>query len=65
MIMQIKDQRKKTCKKCKGMGHFQIYEAPCIKRKYCDCETGKKRKKFIEEQTKTKDVEPIWELFSL
>ncbi len=61
--MQSKESPKEVCKKCGGMGHFLSYEAPHVKRKYCDCETGKKRKNFIKEQLKTKDVRPVWELF--
>ena len=61
--MQNKESPKEVCKKCKGIGYFQIYETPHVKRKYCDCETGEKRKKFIEAQIKTKDVDPVWELF--
>jgi len=56
---------KKTCRRCNGMGHALHYEAPRVIRKYCDCETGKKMEKFIKEQIKTMDNEPVWELLSL
>jgi hypothetical protein len=46
------------------MGHFQVYEVPCVKRRYCDCETGKKQEEYIASITPTR-VEPIWELFVL
>jgi len=61
--MQNNDPLKKICRKCGGMGHFLSYEAPHVKRKYCDCETAKIRKEFITKQIKTKDDDPIWELF--
>jgi hypothetical protein len=57
--------RKRACKKCEGIGHVTVYEAPHVVRKYCDCETGKMREEFIKEQIKTNDVEPVWELFNL
>ena len=63
--MQNKESPKEVCKKCGGLGHYLSYEAPHVVRKYCDCETGKKRKKFIEEQFKAKETDPVWELFSL
>ncbi len=63
--MQTKEPQKKVCKKCNGIGHVLVYEAPCVMRKYCICETGKKREEFIKKQIKTKDVEPVWELLSL
>ena len=63
--MQNDDPPKKICRKCSGIGHTMVYEAPHVKRKYCDCEIGKKRKKFIQDQIKTKDVEPVWELLTL
>ena len=47
------------------MGHTLVYEAPHVKRRCCDCETGKKQKEFIIKQIETKDVAPVWELFSL
>ena len=53
------------CKKCGGIGHFSSHEPARVVRKYCDCETGKKRKKFIEEQLKAKDTDPVWELLTL
>ena len=65
MTMQTEESYKKTCRRCGGMGHFLSYEAPHVKRKYCDCETGKKGENFIKEQLKTKDVQPVWELFTI
>lgn len=65
MIIQNKESSKRVCKKCGGIGHFSSHEPARVVRKYCDCETGKKRKKFIEEQTKIKDVEPVWELLTI
>ena len=63
--MQNKEPQKKICRVCDGIGHMMVYEAPCVKRKYCDCETGKKQKEFIKKQIKTKDIEPVWELFTI
>ena len=63
--MPAKEPQKKVCRRCARMGHFLVYKAPLVKRRCCDCETGKRRKEFIDKQIKTKDVEPIWELFTL
>jgi len=63
--MPTEETKKKLCKKCGGIGHFSSYEPPRVVRKCCDCETGKKRKKFIEKQIGARDNEPVWELFSL
>ena len=63
--MQNKEQQKKICRKCGGIGHLMVYEAHYVKRKYCDCETGKKQKEFVEEQVKIKDIEPVWELLTI
>jgi hypothetical protein len=60
-----KDPLKHACKKCEGIGHIMSYVAPRVVRVYCDCETGKKREKFIEEQIKTNNVEPVWELLTI
>tara|TARA_R110002110_G_C13039005_1_gene679635 strand:- start:49 stop:246 length:198 start_codon:yes stop_codon:yes gene_type:complete len=65
MTMQNEESLKKVCKKCNGMGHALQYEAPRVIRKYCDCETGKKMKKFIKELAEAIDNEPVWELLSL
>jgi hypothetical protein len=62
--MTNKKTQKKICRKCGGMGHFQVYEAPLVKRRYCDCDTGKKWEEYVASITPTR-VEPIWELFSL
>jgi len=63
--MQNEELPKEVCKKCGGIGHFSSYDAPRVIRKYCDCEIGEKREKFIKDLIKTKDVEPVWELFTL
>jgi len=63
--MQNENPLKRACKKCEGIGHIMTYESPRVVRKYCDCETGKKREKFIEEHIKTSNVEPVWELLSI
>tara|TARA_Y100000034_G_scaffold133222_1_gene198127 strand:- start:4166 stop:4354 length:189 start_codon:yes stop_codon:yes gene_type:complete len=62
--MSNKELQKKVCRKCGGLGHFQTYEAPCVKRRYCGCETGKERKEFIISIAPTTS-DPVWELFSL
>jgi len=60
-----KEFQKKICRRCGGIGHVLVYEAPHVKRRYCDCEVGKERKEFIDKQIKTKDTAQVWELFSL
>jgi hypothetical protein len=65
MTMPTEETKKKLCRKCAGSGHALHYEAPRVMRKYCDCENGKKMEKFIKEQIKTIDSEPVWELLSL
>jgi len=62
--MTNKEAQKKVCRKCGGIGHFQVYEAARVKRKYCDCETGKKQEEYIASIT-PKSSEPVWELFTL
>jgi hypothetical protein len=39
------------------------YKAPHVVRQYCDCAAGLRQKGIVEKQVKTKDVEPVWELF--
>ena len=63
--MQNEGPQKKTCRRCGGIGYVMVYEAPHVKRKYCDCETGKRRKKFITEMAKSRDIEPVWELLTV
>jgi len=63
--MPTGEAKKKLCKKCRGMGHFSSYEPPRVVRRYCDCETGKKRKDYLEKLTKTKEDTLIWELLSI
>ena len=62
--MTNKEVQKKICRKCDGIGHFQVYEASCVKRRYCDCETGKRQKEFIASITQP-PPNPVWELFIL
>jgi hypothetical protein len=62
--MTSRKAQKKICRKCGGIGHFQVYEAARVTRRYCDCVTGKKQEEYIASITPTR-VEPIWELFSL
>jgi hypothetical protein len=62
--MTNKKAQKKICKKCGGIGHFQVCEAARVIRRYCDCETGKKQEEYIASITPTR-VEPVWELLSL
>ena len=63
--MQTKESQKKVCRKCDGAGHLLAYEAPHVVRKYCDCEIGRRRREFIAKQIETRDVDPVWELFTL
>ena len=62
--MTNKKTQKKICKKCGGIGHFQVYEGGRVIRRYCDCETGKKQEEYIASIAPMR-VEPIWELFIL
>ena len=62
--MSNKELQKKICRKCGGVGHILVYEAPRVVRKCCDCETGKERKEFIISIAPTTS-DPVWELFSL
>ena len=62
--MTNKETQKKICRKCEGIGHFQVYDAPRVRREYCDCETGKKQEEYIASIAPTR-VEPVWELLVL
>jgi len=62
--MTNKKIQKKICRKCEGIGHFQAYESPCVKRRYCDCEAGKRRKEFVA-STYPATPELVWELLIL
>ena len=55
----------KICRKCGGKGHTMVYEAPRVVRKYCGCEAGRKMEEIIKKATKIRDIEPVWELFTI
>ena len=42
-----------------------VYEAPRVVRKYCGCEAGRKMEEIIKKATKIRDIEPVWELFTI